>query len=108
MLIQSIIPIGAEENFTGLIDLSSMQALIYDEKDETGMTFETTEIPSEYEDQAQKYRESLIEALADFDDELADKYLEGEELSADDIRSAIRKATISRFLCGPTRQCFQE
>ena len=93
------IPIGAEEEFIGLIDLASMQALIYDENDGTGMTFETTSIPSEYEDQAQKYREGLIEALADFDDELADKYLEGEELSADDIRSAIRKATISLDFC---------
>ena len=64
------------------------------------MTFETAEIPSDYADQAQDYHEQLIEALADFDDELAEKYLEGVDLTADDIRTAIRKATISLEFCG--------
>ncbi|MGJ8638662.1 MAG: elongation factor G [Opitutaceae bacterium] len=94
------IPIGSEEDFKGMIDLASMDALVYDPADESGMTFEKVEIPADYADQAEEYREKLIEALADFDDELADKYLEGEELSADDIRQAIRKATISRDFCG--------
>ncbi|MDP4609852.1 MAG: elongation factor G [Opitutales bacterium] len=94
------IPIGAEEDFKGMIDLASMQALIYDPKDESGMTFDLTEIPAEYVDQANEYREKLIDALADFDDDLADKYLEGEELSANDVRQAIRKATISLNFCG--------
>ncbi|MEM1222054.1 MAG: elongation factor G [Verrucomicrobiota bacterium] len=94
------LPIGVEEDFKGLIDLTSMQALIYDLSDESGMTFDVVELPEEYAEQAQDYRESLIEALADFDDELANKYLEGEELSADDIRRAIRTATISLDFCG--------
>ncbi len=94
------IPIGAEEDFKGLIDLASMKATIYDPSDETGMTFEVTDIPSEYVEQANEYREKLIEALADVDDELADKYLEGQELSSDDIRAAIRKTTISLDFCG--------
>jgi elongation factor G len=94
------LPIGSEENFIGLIDLASMEARIYDAADATGMTYEIGEIPADYVDQANEYREKLIEALADFDDGLADKYLEGEELSADDIRAAIRTATISLGFCG--------
>ena len=94
------IPIGAEEDFTGLIDLASMQATIYDPADESGMTVEVTDIPAEYVDQASEHREKLIEALADFDEGLADKYLEGQDLTADDIRAAIRKATISLEFCG--------
>lgn len=94
------IPIGAEEDFKGMIDLATMDALIYDAADSSGMTFQTVEIPADCVDQANEYREKLIEALADFDDILADKYLEGEELSANDIRAAIRKATISLDFCG--------
>ena len=94
------IPIGAEEDFQGMIDLASMQALIYDPKDPHGMTFETTDIPSDYVDQANEYHEKLVEALADFDDELAEKYLDGQDLTADDIRVAIRKATVSLEFCG--------
>ncbi|MEM8867470.1 MAG: elongation factor G [Verrucomicrobiota bacterium] len=93
------LPIGAEEEFKGLIDLASMQALAYDLSDESGMSFDTVDIPAEHQAEAEAYREKLIEALADFDDELADKYLEGETLSADDIRIAIRKATISLDFC---------
>jgi elongation factor G len=94
------LPIGSEEDFIGLIDLASMDARIYDAADATGMTFEIGPIPADYVDQANEYREKLIEALADFDDTLADKYLEGEELSADDVRAAIRTATISLGFCG--------
>ena len=94
------LPIGKEEDFTGLIDLCSMQARIYDASDASGMSFKIAEIPADYIDQAQKYREKLIEALADFDDELANSYLEGKELTADIIRVAIRKATISLDFCG--------
>ena len=94
------IPIGAEEDFKGLIDLAAMQALIYDPADASGMTVETTEIPTELLEQAQDYHDQLIEALADFDDDLAESYLEGKDLSADMIRSAIRKATISLDFCG--------
>ena len=94
------IPIGAEEDFRGLIDLASMRAMIYDPADESGMTVEETEIPSAYVDQAMVCREQLIEALADFDDGLADRYLEGDDLTADEIRAAIRAATISLDFCG--------
>ena len=94
------LPIGHEEDFIGLIDLTTMEARVYDTTDASGMTFETRAIPADLVDQAAEYREKLIEALADFDEALADKYLEGEELAADDIRSAIRKATISLGFCG--------
>jgi elongation factor G len=93
------IPIGAEEEFRGLIDLASMQALIYDPSDESGMTLKTVVIPTEYVDQAAEYHEKLIEALADFDEALAEKYLDGQGLTADDIRTAIRIATISLNFC---------
>lgn len=87
--------IGAEENFRGLIDLVKMVAYIYDESDESGVRFDTVDIPADHLDQANEYRESLIEAVSDFDDEIATKYLEGENISEDELRLAIRKATIS-------------
>jgi elongation factor G len=77
-----------------------LQAIIYDPSDESGMTVNVTDVPAEYVDQAAEYREKLIEALADVDEALADKYLEGEALTADDIRAAIRAATISIDFCG--------
>lgn len=92
--------IGAEENFAGLIDLIEMHACIYDKTDVLGERFKVVEVPEEYREQAEKYRESLIEALADYDDELAEKYLGGEEVSKDLIRSAVRKATLSLDFVG--------
>ena len=94
------LPIGSEEDFIGLIDLTTMEARVHDTADSSGMTFETQAIPADLVDQAAEYREKLIEALADFDEALAEKYLEGEELTADDIRAAIREATISLGFCG--------
>ena len=94
------LPIGSEEDFIGLIDLTTMEARVYDTADSSGMTFETQAIPADLVDQAAEYREKLIEALADFDEALAEKYLEGEELTADAIRAAIREATISLGFCG--------
>ncbi len=87
--------IGAEENFRGLIDLVKMVAYIYDESDPSGVRFDTVDIPSDQIDQANEYRESLIEALSDFDDDLAAKYLEGEDIAEDELRKAIRTATLS-------------
>jgi len=87
--------IGAEENFKGLIDLVKMVAYIYDESDQSGVSFDTVEIPEDQLDQAKEYRESLIEALSDFDDDIANKYLDGDDISEDDLRRAIRTATIS-------------
>ena len=72
-----------------------MVAYVYDESDASGVRFDTVEIPSDQVDQANEYRESLIEALSDFDDDLAAKYLEGEDISEDELRSAIRTATLS-------------
>ncbi|MFO8026875.1 MAG: elongation factor G [Opitutales bacterium] len=93
------LPIGAEDDFIGLIDLAAMEARVYDAADASGLTYETTEIPAELLDQAKEYREKLIEALADFDDGLAETYLEGKELEADVIRRAIRRATVSEGFC---------
>ncbi len=87
--------IGAEENFKGLIDLVKEVAYVYDDTDESGVKFDTVDIPADYHDQASQYRESLIEAVSDFDDDIASKYLEGEEISEDELRLAIRKATVS-------------
>lgn len=92
--------IGAEDKFDGLINLVEMNACIYDKNDPLGEKFSIVEIPSEYKEEAQKYHESLIEALADYDDELAEKYLGGEEISLNLIRSAIRKATLSLDFVG--------
>lgn len=87
--------IGAEENFKGLIDLVKMKAYVYDETDPKGMAYHTVEIPAEHQDSAELYRSSLIEALADFDDTIAEKYLEGGSFSEDELKLAIRKAILS-------------
>lgn len=92
--------IGAEDQFNGLIDLVKMKACIYDQTDESGVKFDYVEIPSELQDQAEEYRESLIEAVSDFDDEIAEKYLGGEEISQDELKLAIRKATLSLKFVG--------
>ncbi|WP_309381536.1 elongation factor G [Cerasicoccus frondis] len=89
------LPIGAEDQLRGLIDLVRMKAAVYDPSDETGITFNWEEISAEEIEQAEAHREKLIEALCDFDDALAEKYLEGEAISPNLIRSAIRKATMS-------------
>ena len=92
--------IGAEEQFNGLIDLVKMKACIYDQSDESGVKFDYVEIPSELQGQAEEYRESLIEAVSDFDDGIAEKYLGGEEISQDELKLAIRKATLSLKFVG--------
>ncbi|HZD59306.1 MAG TPA: elongation factor G [Anaerolineae bacterium] len=96
------LPIGSEDNFTGIIDLVEMRAIIY--TDDLGTVFEESEIPEEYVDQAEEYRQYLLEAAAEQDEELLNKYLEGEELTKDEIISALRKATlevvITPVLCG--------
>lgn len=87
------LPIGAEDQFTGIIDLVEMKAHFY--KDDLGTVDESSEIPDEYKEQAEEYRNKLIEAVADFDEELMMKYLEGEEITIEELKTAIRKATIS-------------
>ncbi|WP_035586554.1 elongation factor G [Hippea jasoniae] len=97
------LPIGSESNFVGVIDLIRMKAIIWD-SDVLGAKFSIKDIPEELADQALEYRNKLIEKLADFDDEIMEKYLEGEDISEDKIVSAIRKATIKTqvtpVLCG--------
>jgi elongation factor G len=92
--------IGAEDKFEGLIDLITMRAYLYDAKDPLGERFNEVEIPGDYREQADEYRESLVEALADYDDGLAEAYLGGEAISQDMIRLAVRKATLSLDFVG--------
>ncbi len=92
--------IGAEDQFNGLIDLVKMKACIYDQSDESGVKFDYVEIPSELQGQAEEYRESLIEAVSDFDDGIAEKYLGGEDISQDELKLAVRKATLSLKFVG--------
>ena len=95
------IPIGAEENFTGLIDLVQNVAYIFgSEEDELGLKPVTSEIPAEYVEQAQEYREKLLEAISDFDDVIAEKYLGGEEISVEELQIGVRKATVSMNFVG--------
>ena len=86
------LPIGAESEFCGIVDLVGMKALIY--KDDLGAEWEETEIPEEFRGRAEEYRERLMDAVADQDEELLMLYLEGAEIDPDQIRAAIRKATL--------------
>jgi elongation factor G len=96
------LPIGAEDGFEGIIDLVKYKAVYY--LDDLGTRSKEKEIPEDMKDLAQKYREKLLEAIADYDDEFMMKYLEGEEISAEEIKAVLRKATISvdiiPVLCG--------
>ena len=86
-----LVPMGAEDSFVGLIDLVKMQAVIYGDK--LGKDEEFEPIPEEYVEEAQKYRQILLEAVAESDDDLMEKYLEGEDLTEEEIKAAIRKMT---------------
>ena len=85
------LPIGAEDQFEGIIDLVENVAYFYE--DDLGTRSDAVEIPDEYKEQAEEYRSSLIEAVAELDEELMMKYLEGEELTKEEIKAAIRKGT---------------
>ncbi len=87
------LPIGSEDTFRGIVDLVEMNARVY--YDDLGKDMRTEEIPDDLRDLAEEYREKLLEAVADFDDEIMELYLEGEEVPADKIRAAIRKATVA-------------
>lgn len=86
------LPIGAENDFTGIIDLVTMKAEIYHNED--GTDYSEEEIPAEMQDLANEYREKLIESVAELDEELMEKYFGGEDISVDEIKKVIRKATI--------------
>ncbi|HFH9946613.1 TPA: elongation factor G [Streptococcus suis] len=96
------LPIGSEDEFRGIIDLIKMKAEIY--TNDLGTDILEEEIPAEYLDQAQEYREKLVEAVAETDEELMMKYLEGEEITNEELKAGIRKATINveffPVLCG--------
>ncbi|MEJ6399658.1 elongation factor G [Nicoliella lavandulae] len=87
-------PIGAEDTFEGMVDLIEMKAYLYDE-DKLGSEWDTVEIPDDLKDEAQKRHDELIEAVADVDDSIMDKYLEGEEITKAELKAAIRKATLN-------------
>ncbi|MGZ4370425.1 MAG: GTP-binding protein, partial [Gaiellaceae bacterium] len=88
------IPIGSEENFTGVVDLVEMQAVIY--KDDLGQVFDVTDIPAELAEQAQEYHHQLIDAISHFDDEVLEAYIESEaSVTSDMIRRAVRAGTIA-------------
>ena len=91
-----VLPIGAEQEFKGIINLVTMKATIYN--DETGQDFDVIDIPEEYLDRANEYRENLLDHVAEFDDELMMKYLDGEEIEEKALIKAIRKATISKTI----------
>ena len=87
------LPIGAEETFTGMVDLIEMNAIMYD--DELGKELERVAIPDDMKQLADEYHEKLIEAVADFDDKLLEKFFSGEKISRGELIEAIRKATIA-------------
>ncbi len=96
------IPIGTESEFRGIVDLVRMRAKIY--QDDLGQNIEDTEIPAEYLEQAEEYRAKLVEAVAEIDETLLEKYLEGEELTEEEIKQGLRKGTLDKtiipMLCG--------
>jgi elongation factor G len=95
------LPIGQEDAFVGMIDLVQMIAYIFDDtKDPLGIEPVTSEIPAEHLEAAKEYREKLIEAVSDFDDVIAEKYLGGEEITVDELMLGVRKATMSLRFCG--------
>ncbi|MBU5267637.1 elongation factor G [Virgibacillus proomii] len=87
------LPIGAEDNFEGIIDLITMHAFFYE--DDLGTHAEEREIPDEYKEKAEELRNNLVEAVSELDEDLMMKYLEGEEITNDELKSAIRKATLN-------------
>ncbi|MBL0721493.1 MAG: elongation factor G [Sulfurovum sp.] len=90
------IPIGAEENFKGVVDLVTMKATIWsDDQSLMGQDFRVTDIPEDLVDLAEEYREKLIEAISETDDILMEKFMEGEELTEDEIKAGIKAATLA-------------
>jgi elongation factor G len=104
------LPWGTEADFTGVIDLINMKGLLWanDDKTAKGDVFEVVDIPADYAEQAEEWRAKLLEGLAENDDEVMEKYLEGEELTADEIKAGLRRAvlgstkehTVTAVLCG--------
>ncbi len=97
------IPIGAEDSFVGVVDLIGMKAIVWEEET-LGAKYHFEEIPAELRDKAEEYRTNLLETLADINDEIMEKYLEGEEISEEEIKKAVREGTLAfkivPVLCG--------
>ena len=87
------LPIGAEDNFQGIIDLVKMEAIVYE--DDLGKVADEVAIPDDMKDMAEEYREKLLEACSEQDDEFMEKYLGGEDITEEDIKKVIRKATVT-------------
>jgi elongation factor G len=98
-----VVPIGAEESFRGVVDLIKMKAILWDDASQ-GMRFDYADIPAEMADLCAKWRENMVEAAAEADEELMNRYLEEGELSEDDIRKGLRKRTVANeiqpMMCG--------
>jgi elongation factor G len=98
------LPIGAEDQFDGVVDLVEMKALVWPGKTEIGADAQVQDIPADLQEKADEYREKLLEAVAESDEALMEKYFGGEELSTEDIKAAIRKMTVNAeiypVLCG--------
>ena len=89
------IPIGSENMFEGIIDLLTMKAEVYDKNDATGKEFEIVDIPENMKAEAQAWHDKMIEAVAELDEDLTMKYLEGEEISIEELKTVIRRETIA-------------
>ncbi len=89
------LPIGAEDNFKGVIDLVEMKAYVWEDEAAMGSKYEVVDIPADMQDKAEEYREKLIEAVSETDDELMEKYLSGEELSVEEIKAGIKAGCLS-------------
>lgn len=99
------IPIGAEETFKGVVDLITMKALVWDEEDTTGAHYKTLDIPAELQAEAETWRDHMLEKIAEYDDELMEKYFsDPSTITEDEIHQALRKGTLSMqifpMICG--------
>lgn len=98
------LPIGAENDFEGIVDLVEMKAKVWQGETKMGETYEVIDIPADLQDKADEYRTNLLEAVAESDEALLEKYLGGEELTVDEIKAGIRKLTVNSeiypVLCG--------
>jgi elongation factor G len=97
-------PIGAEDKFRGMVDLVDMKARIWDNNDDQGKTWEEGPVPEDIKDEVMKYREMMLESLSEYDDAFAEKFLDGHEFSDDELKKAIREATlrcnVTPVMCG--------
>ncbi len=89
------LPIGAEDNFKGVVDLVEMKAYVWEDEAAMGSKYEVVEIPADLQEKAEEYREKLIEAVSETDDELMEKYLSGEELTVEEIKKGIKSGCLS-------------